>query len=278
MENSTKQLVATTIRSDIDDRLHLRPPSPSEIRLQYSLGIAYGARGFLAYPYGFDHGYASENAAFPGIVSGDVSATDHASDFDTLFGRKNVWTGYREKWYATAGQNARLEKLSAFLDGLKWNAAKSWTMQTPGWVACTTQTRYWDPGIVTDCAATVASDYRNDLCMVEIGHLTQGTTNVIVVVNRRCAPDDKATITLTLSRKSNWRVTDFENTSHQWRVSGGRSFQTRSCREKAKSIPSSPCDTGATQKIGQAQRVLRRVMTFTASCREPDTRVVEGSL
>jgi len=208
----------------IEEHLHLRPPSPAEIRLQYNLGLAYGARGFLAYPYGFDRGFTEESVTFPGIVAGDPSGTNHSSNFDTIYGWKNVWTGYREKWYATAQENARLSRLSTFLNSLRWNAAKSWTITTPGWIPTTHQTPHWNPGIVTRCVATVASGYHNELCLVEIGHLKKGATDVIIVVNRRSGPSDTATIRLTLSNMARWLVTDIENTSRQWRVSRGKSF------------------------------------------------------
>jgi hypothetical protein len=91
----------------------LRPPSPSELRLQFNLGMAYGAKGFVSYPYEQTDslGYVDANGvsyvvAFPGLVAGrpvpyqgNLYYMNHSSNFDTLFA-KRIWTGYKEKWDA----------------------------------------------------------------------------------------------------------------------------------------------------------------------------------
>lgn len=213
-------LDSATTKYDRDEDLHstllLRPPSPSEIRLQYNLGLAYGAKGFVAYPYGFDAGHERMKETYPGLVSGEPTQTDHASNFDVLYG-KRIWTGYNEKWYEVAEMNKRLQTLGDTMLTLTWVGAKSWTMDPKFWKPITTISGRWSD-IVANCAARTYSRYRDDLPQVEVGHLKRGKTDYIVVVNRRAANEDKAQITITLNTSfmpgiKRWKVTDIERNS-----------------------------------------------------------------
>jgi hypothetical protein len=207
----------------LHDTLYLRPPAPSEIRLQYALGIAYGAKGFLAYPYGYDVGFESSDRTYPGLVSRDVSAVSHETNFDTLFGRNSVWTGYHEKWREFSALNGWLESLEDSLVDLTWVGAKSWTM-TRDWRPTVTNTPFWDERIVTGVGVNIRGDRFPELPQVEIGQLRNGDRHCIVVVNRRCAPRDRARIRVTLGYHASWRVTRLGTDAREWRVSPGGSF------------------------------------------------------
>ena len=225
---------------NIYDNRTLRPPSPSEIRLQYNIGIAYGASGFLAYPYGTEIGTASASGdrdAWPGLVSTDPSLTGHAGNFDTIFG-KRIWTGYKEKWDAVAAMHARL-RTNHFEDtllALSWVGAKSWTIRYAGEPE-TLQTLHWN-GIVASCTAETpgADPQYQDIPLVEIGNMKRkspDSTDYIFVVNTRTLyvdvdhpADNRDTtrIAVTLRSGVRWRVTDVENPAHHWTVTGDRPF------------------------------------------------------
>jgi len=226
-------LDSTKKKYDRDDDLHnnlvLRPPSPAEIRVQYYIGLAYGARGFLAYPYGFDAGYERSPETYPGLVSGDPSQVNHSSNFDTLYG-KPIWTGYHEKWLEVAAMNKRLEAIGQTLLCLNWIGAKSWTMDPREWKPMTVSCGKWN-NIVTGCSATTLSGYRDDLPQVEIGHLRSCKSDYIVVVNRRCSNEDTAQVTIVLNdavleKGKRWKVTDIGRRVSMI-VSEGQSFMDR---------------------------------------------------
>ncbi len=220
----------STLRYDDDYNYNtgncLRPPSPSEIRLQYNIAIAYGAKGLLGYPYSTDVGLwdSPDSTAFPGLVSRDASMLDHSSNYGMIFG-KSIWTGYKEKWEELANLNSRLRRnhLEDTLLALHWIGAKSWTMKDVTWLPDSFQTTSWE-GLVRECSATSQSAYKNNLPQVEVGHLRRagGSSEYIVIVNRRCANSDTTAIRAWL--KDSCIVTNIE-TNKQWLVAHGGSFQ-----------------------------------------------------
>jgi uncharacterized repeat protein (TIGR02543 family) len=223
--------------NNYEDSRCLRTPSSSEIKLQFYIGIAYGAKGFLAYPYSTDivwDSTYSDSLAFPGLVSIDPTLTNHDSNYGTIFG-KYIYTGYKEKWTALSEVYGSLKanQLEETLLALSWVGAKSWTM-TQGWDKEAIPTLHWDD-IVTNCTATVNKP--PDLCdpcapwndrpQVEVGHLqSSNLTDYIVVVNRRCAKSDVAHISITLKtlQSGRWRVTDIERPTFHDTVDGRGSF------------------------------------------------------
>lgn len=209
----------------------LRPPAPSEIRLIYNIGIAYGAKGFLPYPYGTDYWYADAAQqvpiALPGLVWGRKNNgyyTDHWNNIDTVYG-KRIWTGYQEKWAELSSLNNRLMQIGDTLLALTWIGAKSWSnsQTTAGnWSAIVTTVSTQDTGGTPD-----PTPY------VEVGNLQRGIggTDYIVVVNRRCADNDSSRdrrdINITLyNTKPNWLVTNIE-TNQSWVVKGNDYFVER---------------------------------------------------
>jgi hypothetical protein len=217
---------------DPDRRPYLRPPSPSELRLQYYLGMAYGVKGFLAYPYGTDIVHAdpavpgSRTEAYVGLVPphrANPSLLQPTGNSEVLFGRR-VYTGYREKWDELAKLNRRFEQgLGDTLLPLKWIGAKAWTMSR-SWEPMTEQTSGWNSDLVTEVKVSTAGKIHDELPQVEIGNLRRGSTDYLAVVNRRCSARDDASITITLARGRVWRVVDVEDRSRTWRVQGGNTF------------------------------------------------------
>jgi hypothetical protein len=193
----------------------LRPPSPTEIRLSYNVGIAYGAKGFLPYPYGTDYWWADYPTnqypvAFDGLVTGRTYngyLMDHWNNIDTIYGR-NIWTGYKEKWNEVAALNRRLMQVGDSILALNWVGAKSWSNSSG-------QTTDWS-GIVSGITTKDTLGNQDAQSYVEVGHLQRGTTNYIVVVNRRCASNsinnDRRDISVTLASLSfaNVLVTNIE--------------------------------------------------------------------
>lgn len=202
------------------EALSLRPPSPSEIRLQYGIGLAYGTKGIIGYPYGYDARFEELPEAFPGLVSRDPLLTNHSSNFDRLYNKDSVWTGYAEKWAEVARLNRRIKAIEGELATMSWVGAKSWTINT-SWEPLTTASPGWKNTIVTAVTATTASKYKDELPQVEIGHLKRGTDDILVVVNRRCTPDDTATINLTLGGGNGWEVADLERSSSPRTIAAG---------------------------------------------------------
>jgi len=229
--------------NNIDSAAHLRPPSPSEIRLQYNLGIAYGAKGFLSYPYGPESTPKdSLQVDYPGLVSRSPSLIDHSANKDIIFGTDSVWTGYKEKWNELAAINKRLYfngsvHLGDSLLQFSWLATKSWTSTyvwnsnpgQPPYSPVTKQTNQWD-SIVTSAISAVPrppdrASWDTALSYVEVGHLLNGTTDYIVVLNRRCANSDTAIIAVTPKVKSaNCTVTDIERSTKVWTLTAGQAF------------------------------------------------------
>jgi hypothetical protein len=105
-----------------DAKYDLRPPSASELRLMYNIGIAYGAKGFLAWPYhtGWTEWYPGEYTKMPALVSEDTTGgyIHHHTNTDNLWGT-TIWTGYAEKWNEFAALNARLAHIGNTLFGLQ---------------------------------------------------------------------------------------------------------------------------------------------------------------
>ncbi len=209
--------------NDPDTAPTLRPPSPLEIRLQIGIGMAYGAKGFLAFPYGTQIGETADGRQewVVGLVpprERDASFVDHSSNLEILLG-KELWTGYREKWEEIASLYGRFAAgLGDTLSRMTWVGAKSWTHKDSAslWVPTTTATNKWDSTIVVSCRAETPSGYRNDLPQVEIGHLKRGKTDYLIVVNRRCYTTDRATISVRLSGRCKWRVRDIERPHRRW--------------------------------------------------------------
>ena len=195
-------------------------------------GIAYGVKGFLAYPYGTDIAHSdpsvqgSRAEAYVGLIPQaelNPSLIHPSQNVGTLFG-KRVYTGYKEKWDELAALNRRFEQgLGDTLMRLRWIGAKAWTM-TNSWEPMTEQTSRWNARIVTDVKATTAGKSHDQLPQVEIGNLRRGSTDYLAVVNRRCSPRDAASISIFLAVGRTWRVTDVEDRTRSWRVQGGGSF------------------------------------------------------
>jgi hypothetical protein len=194
--------------------------------------MAYGAKGFLAYPYGTDIVHAdpavpgSRTEAYVGLVPPygvNPSLIHPPGNAEVLFGRR-VYTGYREKWDELAKLNWRFQQgLGDTLLRLRWIAAKAWTM-SQSWAPMTEQTAGWNPELVTEIRVSTAGGVHDELPQVEIGNLRRGSTEYLAVVNRRCSARDNATIAITLARGRTWRVTDVEDRSRTWRVQGGNAF------------------------------------------------------
>jgi hypothetical protein len=208
-----------------------RTPSPSEIRLQYNLGLAYGAKGFLGFIYGYEPGDIRRSETYPGLVSHDPSQVDHRENKDVVYGRDSIWTGYSEKWNEIRRLNARLVPLGDSLISMKWIGAKGWSIDDKG-NPKQYQSIGWE-GIVTSVVATVPygdpTRKYNDNCplpptFAEVGCLRKNSTDYIVVVNRRCANTDTARITVSLERGYAWTVTDIEQPSFRMSVPRGHSF------------------------------------------------------
>jgi parallel beta-helix repeat protein len=194
----------------------LRPPAPSEIRLSYNLGIAYGAKGFLPYPFGTDYVQdVDPPVCYPGLVSGRLKSwhsrnyyMDHWKNIDTIYGH-DIWTGYKEKWNEVASLNNRLAQIGDTLLALSWVGANSWSNSSG-------HTDDWS-GIVSGITTKdTTSNPPNEQPYVEAGHLKRDATDYIVVVNRRCASNtinnDRRDITVTLGSLSfaNVLVTNIE--------------------------------------------------------------------
>jgi hypothetical protein len=220
-------LFRSTVGYDRDtsrmNALYLRPPAPSEISLQYGLGLAYGAKGFLGYPYGFDAGYETMEEVFTGLVSGDLSGVDHASNVDKLYGRDSVWTGYAEKWAEFQRNNMRLAAIGDLMASLTWVGAKSWSM-TRNWEPELRATAGWKKELITGVDVTITGDPYPQLPQVEIGHLRGGGADYLVVVNRRCAPRDRATIAVRLGGGGVWTVRDVEHPETTPYTASGNTF------------------------------------------------------
>lgn len=222
------------IDSDPDVTPTLRPPSPAEIRLQYGIGVAYGAKGFLAYPYGtqFTPIEGVGMTANVGLVpqrERDATLVDHGSDMGVVFGRE-VWCGYREKWGAVAENHLRFRRgLGDTLLGLTWVGAKSWTHATEGgrWVPAEVQTSRWDGRLIARCMVSTAGGYQDGLPQVEMGHLRRGRRGYLVVVNRRCGSRDEAVIAIRFGEGLVDRVVDVEDRRREWRVVGGGELRDR---------------------------------------------------
>lgn len=202
----------------------LRPPAPSELRLQYGLGMAYGAKGFMGFLYRtFENAMVEGKLqAWPGLVSTTLTGgkyINHSSNFGTLHG-KSIYTGYNEKWAEVATQNARLAPLLDTLLALSWHGAKSWsTTQT----SCGSWTN-----LVTGVSTYNTSGFVDGTPYVEVGHLRRGTTDYLVVVNRRCAPEDTRDIAVTISQPGTPKtiITNLDSLK-QWDIASGTSFTDR---------------------------------------------------
>jgi hypothetical protein len=202
--------------------LTLRPPAPTEIRLQVNLGLVYGAHGYLAFPYGTGCPTINgDSVAIAGLVSNrkrGIYCMDHSSNTEMFYG-VDTWTGYREKFDEVKAINMRLKSIGDTLLALNWLATKSWSSSNH-----TTGT--WG-GLVTSAAAKSYSGTALSTPYVETGHFQHALTGVdyLMVFNRRCAPSDSLFVTLTLEDASLGaiKVTDIERDT-SWTVISGGSF------------------------------------------------------
>jgi hypothetical protein len=209
---------------------NLRPPSASEVRLLYNLGMVYGAKGFVPFNYRGTNVPWVGSVNFVGLVSDTLIGgyyTHHSGNTGNIFGT-NIWTGYNEKWHEVAAQNARLMHIGDTLLALNWQGTKSWTNYTDAVI----HTNDWS-GIVTAAVTkdTLASPTTDSQPFVEVGHLKRGATDYLVVVNRRCATRsdhfETRDVTLTLNNGTgNILVTDIE-TNRAWVTKGDRPFTDR---------------------------------------------------
>ena len=218
-----------------DNQPALRPPSPSEIRLAYNMGLAYGAKGFLAFIYTTNSAPFSYNGKpslvlYTGLVSDTLVngySTYHGSNYISekfSGGTMNTWTGSKDNWNEVASINRHLEQIGDTIISLTWVGAKSWsTTQTPS--------GNWS-GLVTSVASKDTLGIPDPTPFAEVGELRRGIgAEYIIVVNRRASTRstgyDTRDISLELTaRQPNWRVTDIE-TQRAWTVQGGHAFTDR---------------------------------------------------
>ena len=211
----------------------LRPPAPSEIRFWYNLGLSYGAKGILAYPFGPDAATDKRETGnypvrFPGLVAQTFNGAyqmNHAYDTAGIFGT-HIYTGHNEKWKEVASLNGRLQQIADTILALNWIGAKSWSTSN-------TTAGSWgnivSSIVIKDTLTTPSTD---NPAYAVVGHLRKGSTDYIVVVNRRCADNavnrDRRDITLTLDHPSlsQMLVTDIER-NVAWVVKDGNSFTDR---------------------------------------------------
>jgi|GEM_PF-6415125 len=207
----------------------LRPPSAAELRVQYNLGIAYGAKGFAGWDFrtGRTYYFNGQDQKYPGLVSEQLHNgyfTDHSSDSAAIWGTQVIWTGHREKWDEFAAINERLAHIGDTLMALNWHSARTWMDTRAG------HTRDWvnivDTVTTKDTLGNIdAHPY------VDVGRLQRDGTDYIVVVNRRCCTRsdhvETRDITLTFNiGTGNLLVTDIES-NRAWVTKGNGTFSDR---------------------------------------------------
>ncbi|MDR3626399.1 MAG: T9SS type A sorting domain-containing protein [Ignavibacteriaceae bacterium] len=215
--------------------LSCRPPTGNEIKAMSNLGISYGAKGIVAYPYGNDQALWDEGtgwsslAYFAGLVSSVADADGiyrtHSTNygtFPTSTGTKSIRVGYQEKWDAVASIMGYYANISSTLSSLSWLGTKSWGSGT------TVGT--WSGLISSVTSATTASTPVTDAATyVETGVFSYNNLDYIFVVNRRTLSTDQRNITVTINKSTstynNWKVTEV-GTSNTWTASKTGPFKT----------------------------------------------------
>jgi hypothetical protein len=81
------------------------------------------------------------------------------------------------------------------------------------WKPVTRSTPGWPNDLVTDVAVTTQSKLHDELSQVEVGYLTGGGNEYLVVVNRRTAPTDVARISVKIGGTRTFEVADIEDPS-----------------------------------------------------------------
>lgn len=256
------QLHGTVYESD--KKYHVnshRPPAPSEIRLSYYLGIAYGAKGFLPFVY-HTHLWEpvdEEHLAFPGLVSNTPVGgmlVNHSSDSATVFTR-TLWTGHKEKWAEVGRLNTYLAQIGDTLLALDWRGAKSYSDQQ---TTCGSWTN-----LVTEVSTRNTSGIVDATPYVEVGHLKRGATDYLVVVNRRCAPEDTRDIAVTVSLPGAPKVIIARIDSvRYWDVADGRSFTDRFLPGQGKIYRLEPSALRSTSSTATAQNSQRKMIRDAA--------------
>jgi tetratricopeptide (TPR) repeat protein len=213
-----------------------RPVTANEIRMMCNLALAFGAKGIVPFPLGTHRAYWDTTEGwgdFPGLLATTVDGSglhkNHWSNYG-VFNTRTIWTGYKEKWDALAEVNARIQQLNSTLTSLSWQGAKSWT---PNIATFGNQATIVSGVTTKDISGNSATPY------VEVGHLKNGGTDYIFVVNRLTNPGvwnfdeetweilpDTRDITLTLNMSTGaYEVTD-KNTGNIWIVNGSNGPMT----------------------------------------------------
>lgn len=192
----------------------LRPPTGNEIKMMLNLALAYGAKGFVCYPFGTDLADdfgGGSHAYFPGLVSKTPDANnilnDHSTDIASLpVGSiqgtpKNVWVGYSEKWNALKGVYDMVQQLAPTFLSLTWQGTKSWNNNATAGT--------WS-GFVNNVTTNVSGETK----YVETGYFKDGSSNdYVFVVNRRTLSTETRTITLQFSNTPYSQITDVATSS-----------------------------------------------------------------
>ena len=184
---------STTGSYDTHAQWDRRPPTASELRMEYGLAIVYGAVGFMPYIMNSDMplrgGVPVTSIGVLAPPKPGRSLTDHSENLDTLYG-KPVWTGVKERWDEFASLNSRLEQVGDVIMGMRWQSAKSWSKnsdQTANWV-----------NLVSDLSAADKPGANDGTPYAAVGSFLSGGIRYIAVLNRRCADTDSRTISLKL--------------------------------------------------------------------------------
>lgn len=161
---------------------YYRAPTRNEIFAQVNLALCYGAKGIGYYCYPT---YLGENPDDPPDTTwGLVDLVDDEDELVwNLDGHRRYIRNYR--WYAVQEINAKLDSLDDVLLSLNWQEAFVSHPDTISWRDTFVESLYSDRFVP-------------DSTYIEIGIFKNGSTDYLMLVNRRCLSTETDTLTVIL--------------------------------------------------------------------------------
>ncbi|MFZ0452729.1 MAG: right-handed parallel beta-helix repeat-containing protein [Ignavibacteriaceae bacterium] len=201
-----------------------RPPTGNEIIAMCNLGVAYGAKGIVPYPFDSEKTYSWNNGAdtayWPGLVTEEPVGgllKNHWTNYATYpspTGNKSIRMGFKEKWDALASVMEYYSQISSTLSALSWQGTKSWD-------------NFHTTGTWNSIVSNITTNVSGETTYVETGHFVNSGNDYLFVVNRRTLSSDQRNISVTINKTSynNWKISEI-GTSNTWTVSGTGTFTT----------------------------------------------------
>jgi hypothetical protein len=225
--------VVTGTFRDNNGWYQLRPPTGTEIQMMCNLGVAYGAKGIVPYPYNNSVDDASQRY-YAGLTLYDAASglyKNHWTNYATYpvgsmnsTVTKSIRMGFKEKWDSLASvmkYYAHVDSTTSAFSLLTWQGAKNWKNSITAGT--------WS-GLVSSVTSATTGVYpvTDAVTYVETGVFSYNGLDYIFVVNRRTLSADRRNITVTINESSiynNWKVTEV-GTNNTWTASKTGQFKT----------------------------------------------------